>query len=104
MLVPPGAVHREAAEDEHGDEGEDLDAVRAAVPVGGEVGDGEQRRAVEDDAGAHAPLPDLLAALAPHEVDEERDREEERDPGDDEQRDERHLEPQEDDRERDQPR
>ena len=56
VLVAPGSPHGEAAQREHGDEREDLEPVRAAVPVDGEVGDGEQRGAVEDDTGARRPL------------------------------------------------
>ena len=64
MLVAPGPPHGEAAEDEHADEGKDLEPVRAAVPVDGEIGDGEERGAVEDDTGARRPLRDVLPALA----------------------------------------
>ena len=44
--------------------------------------DDQQRSAVEDDLRPRRPRLDLLAPLAPEQIDEERDREEERDPRD----------------------
>src|SRR5207302_1503087 len=83
---------------EHGNEGDDLQPVYAAVPVGAEVGDGEQGGPVEDDLGTRRPGGDLRTALAPHEEDEERDREQERDAGEDQQRAQGGLELEDDER------
>src|SRR5438105_927673 len=57
-----------------------------------DVEDHQQRRAVEDDTRARRPHRDLLAAVAPGQEDEVRDRQEERDPGQDEERRQRLLE------------
>src|SRR6266496_2874672 len=73
VLVAPGAPHRDAAESEHGDEGEDLVADRAAVPVGSDIRDGDDRRSVKDPLRARRPHRDPLAPLAPDEEDEVRD-------------------------------
>src|SRR5581483_1783680 len=97
VLVSPGPPHGEAAEDEHPEERDDLEAVSAAVRVRAQVGDGEHRPTVEDGRGPHRPLRDLLPPFAPDEVDEERDREQERDPRQDPQRGQRRLELQDDD-------
>jgi hypothetical protein len=97
VLVAPGAPHRDAAQDEHADEGDDLEAVGAAVPVDSEVGDREQSCPVEDDPRPDRPARDLLAPLPPHDVDEERNREEEGDARDDQQREQRRLQLQRDD-------
>jgi len=44
VLFAPGAPHGDPAEHEHRDEGDHLQAARAAVPVDAERGDREQRR------------------------------------------------------------
>ena len=61
----------------------------------------QHRRAVEDDVRAGRPARDLLAAFPPDEIDEERDREEERDLREQRQGDERLVELKRDDHGRD---
>ena len=68
------------------DEGEESSPAAAHEPDGADVGDDQHRRAVEDDARARRPHRDPLALLAPHEEDEERDREQERDAREDQER------------------
>src|SRR5262249_50814621 len=97
VLVPPGPPHGEAREDEHSEEGEHLEPVRAAVPVDADVGDCKHRGAVESDRRPQGPLRDLFATLAPDEEDEERDREQKGDAREDPKRGERGLELQHDD-------
>src|SRR6266508_731213 len=101
VLVSPDAPHREAAGPEDEQEGDGVEAARTTQEVDGERGDREDRGAVECDVGATRPDGDVLAPFAPDEIDEECDREEERDPSEQEQRRERRLQRKRDDDHRD---
>src|SRR5947209_4106673 len=80
VLVAPDPPHREAAEGEHEDEREGIEPRGRGVDVGADVGHDQERGAVEGELSAPRPHRDLGAALAPDHVDEEGDRDEERDP------------------------
>src|SRR5512133_638491 len=97
VLVAPGAPHGDAAEHEDGDEGEDLVADGAAVPVDADVCDRHDRSAVEDPLRARRPHRDALSLLAPGEEDEVCDRENEGDAREDVERGHRLLELEDDD-------
>src|SRR5919201_2267043 len=103
MLFTPHPPERVTTGDEHGHEGEHLEA---ALGIGGEDGRAdvchrERNRSVEHDARACPPHGDLLAPLAPEQVEEERDREEEGDTREQEEADQRDLQLQDGDDDRD---
>src|SRR5262245_63988990 len=80
VLVAPGAEHGEGAEADREDEGQGLAAPSALEYVDPEGDDDQDRAAVERDLCAGRPGRDLAAALAPEQIDEKRDGQEERDP------------------------
>ena len=82
---------------EHEEEGERVRAGGAVVPEHADVGDDQQRRSVEGPLRPARPLGDLAPPLAPYEVDEERDREQERDLRHEVERRQRRLELEHDD-------
>src|SRR5439155_818260 len=104
VLVPvaPDAPHGETRTPDDADEAELL-VPRPAVPDVQAEGDHDQQsRPVEDHRLPRRPRRDLVAALPPHEEDEERNREEERDPEQHPDREHGGIEVQQDDEERDQ--
>src|SRR5438067_1904439 len=78
--VAPDPPHGEAGAAHDPDEAELLVSAPPVPEVQADRGDDEQSRPVEDDHLPGRPRRDLVPALAPDEVDEERDCEEERDP------------------------
>src|SRR2546427_6613254 len=101
VLVAPDPPHREAAEGEHEDEREGIEPRGRGVDVGADVGHDQERGAVEGELSAPRPHRDLGAALAPDHVDEEGDRDEERNPNQRPDRGQRRLLMEGDDRGRD---
>ncbi len=102
-LVPPDPPHGEAAEDERPEEGERAEPARdAAVEERADIGDDQQRPAVEHRPRARGPRADLLPPLAPEQEDEERDGQEEGDLEQDRSGHQGRVEVEHDHRERDQ--
>src|SRR4029453_15282512 len=101
VLGAPDAPHRERAQPEDDEERDRVQAARASPEVDAERRDTEDRRAVERDIGATGPQRDRAPLLAPHEIDEERNREEERDARKQEESRDRRLQRQRDDDRRD---
>ena len=102
-LVAPDAPEREAADQQHDEEDEGVEAlVASAEDEPADVDDEQRGGAVEDGLRALRPHADVAAALAPEHVDEEGDREEEGDAREQEERRQRRLQLQHDDHDRDQ--
>src|SRR2546426_8040437 len=78
VLATPGPEHGEAADADDQEKDERVQPRRACDEVGAEGDEEDKGAAVEREPRVPRPDGDLLAAVAPQHVHEERDRQEER--------------------------
>src|SRR5215208_5061914 len=103
VAVTPDPPHGKSRAGDHADEAELLVAGPPVPEVEAESSDDQKRGPVEHEALARGPALDLPASLAPEDVDEESDRQEEGDSKQHPDRRQRGVEVENHDDERDQP-